>query len=855
MKQDGFDFPDDNQDIYRPPSRTPQSEFIITNPFDQLSPDPFNLQSAPKQQSTAGNSRHLQEDQIANSPTLQQNQQSQMNDSMAFQDTNGLQHHQNHHQLPPQHQSYPIQPTFNRASQNQQPSLLFPDPDMANLQDNNWYMPGAFNAEENVPLWLQMDPDGVYEANGKDENDLLRPEEPPENPSLERAFQPTSSQLSLSSARNLSMETAQSHLRNPYSESQLENGHNGSATMLNGRVMSSGRIYSNEGTNLSHSRRVSGRSPFDDYTQRGSMTSLLHHQFQMRQPSISDMATETQSPGANPQSNTIISPARAFGDTYDNPDVSPSTDAGSVDVHHQGSYMTPEMDDIALQSSAKYWQDRKSTFGHRTSFLAANADFSPLTATTSLTPSASSVHLTQPSFFSANQFYRTLFDHPPSLIHRPSLDMYSRGRVSLDSQGSSVNHPTNTSRNNPRSFASYFPFMGDRERKLPPTADWDKLPQNQQQPRQLIRSIFNKNVGDPATEGSPQLMTDIVIDSPLDDVDFTGENAGENPIPMKKAKRSRINLFNRFKSGKNQPDSGQQEPLKNEVQSSITSSDKDDFSNISSAPNMQQQSMQNSLNSAASSGLAAMAAQPAQLGQPAQPPSDSLPTDEPDYASLFQNVGKRRLGGMKQKKGIKAEPESPRFAPTNSNERSPLKTMRPSNEHSDTRLASSVPFSNASSKSISEDDSGNPSNALSSFASASKRILGLRLLKKKTNQVKIDQQPDLLEIDLESLDLPPDTEIIPKINPKIRTRGRKENKEADLFDQSKIFVCSYCDRRFKRQEHLKRHFRSLHTSEKPYECPNCQKKFSRTDNLNQHLKVHKQEEEEAAAKEAGLQIP
>lgn len=143
--------------------------------------------------------------------------------------------------------------------------------------------------------------------------------------------------------------------------------------------------------------------------------------------------------------------------------------------------------------------------------------------------------------------------------------------------------------------------------------------------------------------------------------------------------------------------------------------------------------------------------------------------------------------------------------------------------------------------------------SLSSFASASKRILGLRLLKKKAQQSKDSAQSDVVEIDLESLDLPPDTEIIPT-NPKGRTRGRKEDKAADLVDLSKIFVCTYCLRRFKRQEHLKRHFRSLHTAEKPYECPKCLKKFSRTDNLNQHLKVHKQEEEEEAARAVGRTI-
>lgn len=66
-------------------------------------------------------------------------------------------------------------------------------------------------------------------------------------------------------------------------------------------------------------------------------------------------------------------------------------------------------------------------------------------------------------------------------------------------------------------------------------------------------------------------------------------------------------------------------------------------------------------------------------------------------------------------------------------------------------------------------------------------------------------------------------------------RGRKPNLQ---YDPSKIFSCSMCPRKFKRQEHLKRHFRSLHTGEKPFGCSQCGKKFSRSDNLGQHMKTH-----------------
>lgn len=154
----------------------------------------------------------------------------------------------------------------------------------------------------------------------------------------------------------------------------------------------------------------------------------------------------------------------------------------------------------------------------------------------------------------------------------------------------------------------------------------------------------------------------------------------------------------------------------------------------------------------------------------------------------------------------------------------------------------SNPFSNAS---------NSFTTASNSLSNASKRILGSKImLKRKQSYSNLqpvgselfqEQNGVEVEIDLQSLDLPPDTQIVPSINRKTNVRGRKENKEADLLDRSKVFLCNYCSRRFKRQEHLKRHFRSLHTYEKPYYCSICHKKFNRADNLNQHLKKHKQE--------------
>jgi 5-methylcytosine-specific restriction endonuclease McrA len=68
--------------------------------------------------------------------------------------------------------------------------------------------------------------------------------------------------------------------------------------------------------------------------------------------------------------------------------------------------------------------------------------------------------------------------------------------------------------------------------------------------------------------------------------------------------------------------------------------------------------------------------------------------------------------------------------------------------------------------------------------------------------------------------------------------NRRGRKQSLTEDPSKTFVCELCNRRFRRQEHLKRHYRSLHTQDKPFECGDCGKKFSRSDNLAQHARTH-----------------
>jgi hypothetical protein len=74
--------------------------------------------------------------------------------------------------------------------------------------------------------------------------------------------------------------------------------------------------------------------------------------------------------------------------------------------------------------------------------------------------------------------------------------------------------------------------------------------------------------------------------------------------------------------------------------------------------------------------------------------------------------------------------------------------------------------------------------------------------------------------------------------PQPQPTARRGRKQSLTDDPSKTFVCTICQRRFRRQEHLKRHYRSLHTHDKPFECRECGKKFSRSDNLSQHQRTH-----------------
>lgn len=73
-----------------------------------------------------------------------------------------------------------------------------------------------------------------------------------------------------------------------------------------------------------------------------------------------------------------------------------------------------------------------------------------------------------------------------------------------------------------------------------------------------------------------------------------------------------------------------------------------------------------------------------------------------------------------------------------------------------------------------------------------------------------------------------------------RPRGKQMDMSGENLEE-RPFICEveFCDRAFKRHEHLKRHMK-MHTGDKPFKCsfPNCNKTFSRSDNLQQHKKTH-----------------
>lgn len=500
-------------------------------------------------------------------------------------------------------------------------------------------------------------------------------------------------------------------------------------------------------------------------------------------------------------------------------------------------------------------------------------ELSPLTTTTSLTPSVSSMHSTQPSFLSAQQFFsRNSFEQMPPAPSstRGSLDLYPKNRQSIDSQQSGNRRGRYTDFTT--SFYNYFPFRSDRNQQLSPVSNSSspnspgdnlKSPKETQPPpqqsRMLIRSIFrSQNNGEDVTIPRP-------LEDDLEQPDFLlkNEDGGEPSGSNKKVKKPRRGLFMRFKpvpkdqvmeDGGVVTESRDSESLDNSNKSISKISSNGDI-----APTILSDKAGNNTNN----------------NTIKEEPDDK--SWEPDYAALFQKVGRRKVYPSYKKTNTKLGTKS-----SQENINGSLQNSIGSGESSSQGMT--VSMSNEAGNAKLEEDDGRSSIAEShssrntdlsgmeqilgtsetsqsngsTLATASKRILGSKLLlMKKTKDASaatlasVDSQDRSqneegveVEVDLSSLKLPANTQVYQTVKSKSKTRGRKENKQADMVDSSKIFLCNYCSRRFKRQEHLKRHFRSLHTCEKPYDCPHCHKKFSRLDNLNLHLKTHKREGED-----------
>ena len=57
-------------------------------------------------------------------------------------------------------------------------------------------------------------------------------------------------------------------------------------------------------------------------------------------------------------------------------------------------------------------------------------------------------------------------------------------------------------------------------------------------------------------------------------------------------------------------------------------------------------------------------------------------------------------------------------------------------------------------------------------------------------------------------------------------------------DESKLFKCDVCLKVFSNQKDFNKHYRIIHTWEKPFTCQVCNKKFSRKNHLVQHQATH-----------------
>ena len=68
-----------------------------------------------------------------------------------------------------------------------------------------------------------------------------------------------------------------------------------------------------------------------------------------------------------------------------------------------------------------------------------------------------------------------------------------------------------------------------------------------------------------------------------------------------------------------------------------------------------------------------------------------------------------------------------------------------------------------------------------------------------------------------------------------KSMSSRRTVRSSTLDPSK--KCQFCNRTFKRREHLADHMRS-HTGEKPYICQTCGHSFTRMSSLRRHQLLH-----------------
>lgn len=564
-----------------------------------------------------------------------------------------------------------------------------------------------------------------------------------------------------------------------------------------------------------------------------------------------------------------------------------------------GSFYAGVTDNVSL-NGGRGGNYMVGNFGNDLSPITTNTSVTPsLNSAHSTQPSFFSAQ----QYLSRNSMDQPQFlaQQRPSLDHfaNSSLD---RQRTSLNQAGRNGRYASFT--NSISNYLPFMSDRNQRSPNLrTPTSNASNSPASsvgspegvQTSPRQSmpkIRGIFRRsNNQAPVSSAVPnnsKEMNFLEISGPIDIVKINAETFGfqSNPnymnmvpttlkeeedlpdenLPPRKNKRSKRSLFTRFKSTPAMRPSLSEENTENYKDEATFNATLNDESSLQEKGSIDSPGVFTVLNTDAESNSSSSTKNIENVRQ----------NPEHEYSSLFGNIGRKR-NIVNPANYLKLKTKS--NGPLKSSDQGSLGTLHSSNDKildSESGVNYVENFENSrtsedlvdvnesnfsgnsdsmySGEEGSEQSSNSNLNLSSTLANASKRILGSKLmLKRKSNQLPpvMNKPPNPasmvqngveVEIDLTSLDLPPDTQVFPTsiVNSKRRTRGRKENLEADINDLSKIFLCNYCSRRFKRQEHLKRHFRSLHTFEKPYTCNVCNKKFSRSDNLNQHLKIHKQ---------------